>query len=102
MWEAVGGYTCFLLRPLPRYCPLTRRASPYASYVWQAENENAAIGTNGCTFWQYNPFETYQTSGTIFENTELLDPGRVRFENQGEGPRGGETLASLEHSNTSD
>lgn len=48
----------------------------------------AGIGVNGCTFWQYNPAETYHTSGMNFEDEELLNPGRVRFENKGEGGAG--------------
>lgn len=56
--------------------------------ICQAENELAEIGVNGCTFWQYNPSETYHTSGMNFEDKELLSPGRVRFENKGEGGAG--------------
>lgn len=55
---------------LPRSCP-------------QAENEKAEIAGAGCTFWQYNPSETYHVSGLTSEDSVPLEPGRVRFENQG-------------------
>lgn len=49
----------------------------------QAENEAVNIVESGCTFWQYNPSETYSSSGIVYENLVPLEPGRVRFENRG-------------------
>jgi len=50
----------------------------------QAENEAAnGIGEAGCTFWQYNPTETYAASGIVYPGNNTLEPGRVRFENTG-------------------
>lgn len=65
----------FLVIPSPLFSPV----------LWcpQAENELAEIGGAGCTFWQYNPAETYQVSGLTSEDSVPLEPGRVRFENQG-------------------
>lgn len=58
---------------------------PYVGGCIYAENELAEIGAAGCTFWQYNPAETYQVSGLTSEDSVPLEPGRVRFENQGDG-----------------
>lgn len=49
----------------------------------QVQNNVTEIGEVGCTFWQYNPSETYAMMGKLVENKKLLEPGRVRFENQG-------------------
>lgn len=60
-------------------------SSRISLHLWcpQAENEKAGLGAAGCTFWQYNPAETYQTTGLTSEDSIPLEPGRVRFENQG-------------------
>ncbi|CAM9868929.1 unnamed protein product [Scytosiphon promiscuus] len=58
---------------------------PFPGGCIYAENLEAEIGKSGCTFWQYNPAERYMMDGVIYEDSELLSPSRVRFENQGNG-----------------
>ena len=65
---------------------LSRHAMPCFVHVTpcQAENEAAeGIGEAGCTFWQYNPTETYASSGIVVDGAEALEPGRARLENRG-------------------
>lgn len=40
------------------------------------------MGVAGCTFWDFVQ-QSYETNGIIYDGDEQLDPGRVRFSNQG-------------------
>ncbi|CAN0436751.1 unnamed protein product [Pylaiella littoralis] len=84
---AVSFRQCSLEEPQPLQIQYSEKlhTTPLPGGCIYAENEAANIGESGCTFWQYDPEETYHMSGIIYEDLVPLEAGRVRFENRGSG-----------------
>ncbi|CAM9143160.1 unnamed protein product [Ectocarpus fasciculatus] len=82
---AVSYRQCSLDDPQPLQLQYSEKLNylPFVGGCIYAQNTLSLLGEEGCTFWQYKPDETYSKSGIVYEDEELLEPGRVRLENQG-------------------
>ncbi|CAM9151049.1 unnamed protein product [Ectocarpus sp. 12 AP-2014] len=84
---AVSYRQCSLDDPQPLQIQYSEKLNylPSIGGCIYAQNDLSVLGEDGCTFWQYKPEETYAKNGIAYEDTEPLEAGRVRFENQGAG-----------------